>query len=124
MAQPGPNPQTNLIISIVLPVVAVITVLALYFTKPVIVAPAAPVPVNTAAVALPPPGVQQANALPGAAAGAGGAGGGRGGPGNIPAKGGPIGAGGGGAPPPGVGMGSSVPGGRPSGAGAPGVSGG
>lgn len=114
MAQPGPNPQTNLIISIVLPVVAIITCLALYFTKPVVTAPAAPTAVNTTPAKLPDPGVQQVNALPGAASGGpSGAGGGPGTPGN---KGGGPGTPGnkglGNAP---MGMGGSMPGGRPPG---------
>ena len=64
MAQPGPNPQTNLIISIVAPVVALIFVAVLYFTKPVPPAVVATPPVNTTAAKLPDPGVVQANALP------------------------------------------------------------
>lgn len=92
MAQPGPNPQTNLIISIVAPVVALIAIAVMYFTKPVITAPAAPTPVNTTAAKLPDPGVVPANALPGAGnSGTGGAQAGMGG-------GTPFGAGGAGTP--------------------------
>ncbi|HLP00228.1 MAG TPA: hypothetical protein VK171_16645, partial [Fimbriimonas sp.] len=114
MAQPGPNPQTNLIISIVLPVVALITVAALYFTKPVINALPAPTPVNTGAVALPAPGVQQANALPGAGTGAAAGGMATGG------RGGPVGMGGGGGAP----IGLPGPGGGGPPIGLPGPSGG
>ena len=88
MNQPGPNQQLNLVLSIVAPVIAVITALAFWFTKPVPVAPAPPAPVNVAAAKLPDPGVQYVNALPNAGSGSGGgvaggpsAGGGAGAPG-------------------------------------------
>ncbi|MEI7576043.1 MAG: hypothetical protein WCK51_04060 [Armatimonadota bacterium] len=67
----GPNPQTNLIISIVAPVIALIAIAVLYFTKPTLVPEPAPTAVNTTTAKLPDPGVQLGNALPGA----GGAGG-------------------------------------------------
>lgn len=78
MTQQGPNPQTNLIFSIVAPVVALIAVAVIYFTKPVPVAPVAPTPVNVAPAKLPANSVVMANALPNAGGGsaAGGAGGG------------------------------------------------
>lgn len=79
MAQPGPNPQTNLIISIVAPVVALITVAVLYFTKPAPVAPPPPAPVNVAPAKLPDPGLQPANALPNSGSSVGGSTGGAGG---------------------------------------------
>ena len=66
MTQQGPNPQTNLIFSIVAPVVALIGVAIIYFTKPVPVAPAAPAAVNVAASKLPSDSVVMANALPNA----------------------------------------------------------
>ena len=107
MTQPGPNPQTNLIFSIVAPVVALIAVAVIYFTKPVISVPPPPAPVNVATSKLPADNVVQANALPGAGNGSGGSamGGAPGGPGG-----------------PSMGMGS-VPGGRPMGAGKKGMSG-
>ena len=95
MTQPGPNPQTNLIFSIVAPVVALIAVAVIYFTKPIPSAIPAPTPVNVAAAKLPANSVVYANALPGAASGTGGpAGGGPVGP----AGGGPVGPAGGGPP--------------------------
>lgn len=120
-AGPGPNSQTNLVISIVAPVIAVIAVLVLYFTKPVLVPEPAPAAVNTTAAKLPDPGVQLANALPGsggtggggAAAGGGfgspAAGGGRGGPMGFSTPGGAPGRAPGGGPP--APMGFSTPGG-------------
>lgn len=113
-AGPGPNSQTNLVISIVAPVIAVIAVLVLYFTKPVLVPEPAPAAVNTTEAKLPDPGVQLANALPGSG-GTGGGGAAAGGPGGAPpggGRGGPMGfstPGGGGAPP--APMGFSTPGG-------------
>lgn len=95
----GPNPQTNLIISIVAPVIALIAIAVLYFTKPTLVPEAAPTAVNTTVAKLPDPGVQMGNALPGAGAGA--AGGAAAGPGRGfggPASGGPPGGRGFGAP--------------------------
>lgn len=79
MSTPGPNPQTNLILSIVFPVVAVIAIAVIYFTKPVPVAPAAPTAVNTTPGKIPgadtpTKGVEMANALP--SGGGGQAGGG------------------------------------------------
>lgn len=68
----GPNPQTNLIISIVAPVIALIAIAVLYFTKPTLVPEAAPTAVNTTAAKLPDPGVQLGNALPGAGGGVAG----------------------------------------------------
>ncbi len=91
----GPNPQTNLIISIVAPVIALIAIAVLYFTKPTLVPEPAPAAVNTTAAKLPDPGVQMANALPGAGGAAaggaapGGPAGGFGGPsGSRPPRGG------------------------------------
>ena len=81
-AGPGPNPQTNLILSIVAPVIALIAIAVLWFTKPVVQAPAAPAAVNTAAAKLPDAGVSMAAALPGGGSGAGAVGG--------PAGGGPA----------------------------------
>ena len=75
MTQPGANPQTNLIFSIVAPVVALIAVAVIYFTKPIPSAIAPPAPVNVAAAKLPADNVVLANALPGASGSAGGAGG-------------------------------------------------
>ena len=66
MTQQGPNPQTNLIFSIVAPVVTLIGIAIIYFTKPVPVAPAAPAPVNIAPAKLPANSVVMANALPNA----------------------------------------------------------
>lgn len=82
----GPNPQTNLIISIVAPVIALIAIAVLYFTKPTLVPESAPTAVNTAVAKLPDPGVQLGNALPGAGTGAAG---GAGGSSRGPAAGGP-----------------------------------
>lgn len=90
----GPNPQTNLIISIVAPVIGLIAIAVLYFTKPTLVPEAAPAAVNTTAAKLPDPGVQMGNALPGAGGGA--ASGAGGGPGRV---GGPPSGGFGGPPP-------------------------
>ncbi len=94
MTQQGPNPQTNLIFSIVAPVVALIGVAIIYFTKPVPATIAAPAPVNVSAAKLPSNAVVMANALPNAgstngspsASGGGLAGGGGGGfvPGGPP----------------------------------------
>jgi hypothetical protein len=81
MTQPGPNPQTNLIFSIVAPVVGLIAVAVIYFTKPVPVAPAAPAPVNIAPAKLPANTVVMANALPNAGSGTAGTAGGSGMPG-------------------------------------------
>jgi uncharacterized membrane protein YgcG len=95
MNQPGPNPQLNLALSIVAPVIAVIAAVTFWFTKPVPVAPAAPTPVNVSAAKLPEPGVVFANNLPGggsssvAGGGAASAGFGGGRPGGPP-SGGPI----------------------------------
>lgn len=95
MTQPGPNPQTNLIFSIVAPVVALIAVAVIYFTKPVPVAPAPPTAVNVSAAKLPADSVVMANALPGAgnasggSAAGGGAPSGPGMPGSQMAPGGP-----------------------------------
>jgi hypothetical protein len=107
----GPNPQTNLIISIVAPVIALIAIAVLYFTKPTLVPEAAPAAVNTTEAKLPDPGVQMGNALPGAgggaAAGAGGGFGGRaGGPPPASGFGGPSGS----RPPSGGGGGKPLPG--------------
>jgi hypothetical protein len=99
----GPNPQTNLIISIVAPVIALIAIAVLYFTKPTLVPEAAPAAVNTTAAKLPDPGVQMGNALPGAGGGAsGGAAGGaaaRGGGFTAPPPSASVGGQGGGRPP-------------------------
>ena len=65
MNQPGPNPQLNLALSIVAPVIAVIAAVTFWFTKPVPVTPTAPVAVNVSAAKLPDPGVVYANTLPG-----------------------------------------------------------
>ena len=83
MTQPGPNPQTNLIFSIVAPVVALIVVAVIYFTKPLPAAIPPPAPVAVAAAKLPANSVVMANALPNAGSGssAGGSSGGPGGPG-------------------------------------------
>ena len=93
MTQPGPNPQTNLIFSIVAPVVALIAVAVIYFTKPVPVAPAPPAAVNVAPAKLPADNVVMANALPGSGNAASGPGGGaptgQGMPGSMMAPGGP-----------------------------------
>lgn len=79
-AGPGPNSQTNLVLSIVAPVIALIAVAVLYFTKPTLVPEAAPAAVNTTTAKLPDPGVQLGNALPGAGGGAVATGAGPGGP--------------------------------------------
>lgn len=79
-AGPGPNPQTNLILSIVAPVIALIAIAVLWFTKPVVQTPPAPAAVNTAAAKLPDSGVALATALPGGGSGAGAVGGPAGGP--------------------------------------------
>jgi hypothetical protein len=76
MSNPGPNPQLNLALSIVAPVIALIAVAVLYFTKPVPVSPADPTPVNTAAAKLPDATVSLTNQLPGGSSAAGGVGGG------------------------------------------------
>ncbi len=97
MTQQGPNPQTNMIFSIVAPVVALIGFAIIYFTKPVPVAPTPPVAVNITPAPLPANSVVMANALPNAGTASGGASGGgpaaaggqRGGPGS----GGPVAAG-------------------------------
>ena len=89
-AGPGPNSQTNLVLSIVAPVIALIAVAVLYFTKPTLVPEAAPAAVNTTAAKLPDPGVQLGNALPGAGSGAA-SGAGPGGPGRGPMGGPPTG---------------------------------
>lgn len=105
-AGPGPNTQLNLVLSIVAPVIAVIAVLVLYFTKPVPVTTAAPAAVNTTTAKLPDPGVQLATALPGAGSAGNAGGGAAGGP---PAgAGGPMGMPG--AP---GGMGGRLGGGKP-----------
>lgn len=100
MSQPAPNPQLNLALSIVAPVIALIAVAVLWFTKPVITAPAAPAAVNTAPAKLPDPGTAFAEALPNAGAGpaaGGGAGGGGGASaGGPPSLSGGVQAGGGG----------------------------
>jgi uncharacterized membrane protein YgcG len=98
MSHPGPNPQLNLALSIVAPVIALITVAVLWFTKPVITTPTAPTAVNTTAAKLPDGGTVFANALPnaGAAPAGGGAGGGMGMPGGPPPGLGAAGMGGGG----------------------------
>lgn len=105
-AGPGPNPQTNLILSIVAPVIALIAIAVLWFTKPVVQAPAAPTAVNTAAAKLPDAGVSMATALPGGGSGAGAVGGSVGGP----AAGRGMPPAGGGRPPSG-GRGGAMPGG-------------
>lgn len=64
MTQQGPNPQTNLIFSIVAPVVALIAVAVIYFTKAQPVAPTPPTPVNVAAAKLPANTVVMSSALP------------------------------------------------------------
>ncbi len=92
MTQQGPNPQTNLIFSIVAPVVALIAVAVIYFTKPVPVAPADPTPVNVAQAKLPANTVVMANALPNAGTSTNGAAGGAGG-GNPASAGGAPGGG-------------------------------
>src|SRR4051812_13867219 len=84
MTQPGPNPQTNLIFSIVAPVVALIAVAVIYFTKPIPSAIAAPAPVNVASAKLPADSVVTANALPGASSASGPAASSGGGPGGAP----------------------------------------
>jgi hypothetical protein len=100
MSTPGPNPQTNLILSIVFPVVAVIAIAVIFFTRPVPVAPAAPAAVNTAPGKIagtdtPSKGVEMATALP--SGGGGGASGGGMGAG-MPGRGGGAPAGNGMAP--------------------------
>jgi hypothetical protein len=100
MSQPAHNPQLNLALSIVAPVIMLIAVAVLWFTKPEPVAPTPPTAVNTTASKLPDPGVSFVNALPGAGSGAasGGAAGGGGFRGGPPAgiPGSPAGGGGGG----------------------------
>jgi hypothetical protein len=89
MTQPGPNPQTNLIFSIVAPVVALIAVAVIYFTKPIPAAIAPPTAVNVAPAKLPADSVVVANALPGAASSTGGPGSGGpagGPPGGMPGR--------------------------------------
>ena len=76
MTQQGPNPQTNLIFSIVAPVVALIAVAVIYFTKPTPSAIADPTPVNVAQAKLPANTVVMANALPNAGTSTNGAAGG------------------------------------------------
>ncbi len=91
MTQPGPNPQTNLIFSIVAPVVALIAVAVIYFTRPIPTALPAPAAVNVAAAKLPPDSVVFANALPGASSGSGAGPAGPAGPGPSRAAPGSIG---------------------------------
>jgi hypothetical protein len=133
MSNPGPNPQTNLILSIVFPVVALIAIAVVFFTKPVPAAPGAPTAINTQASKLPngePPygGVTIANQLPsgggnggGAAAGGGSRGGGKSMPPMASMSGGP---GGGKSMPPMASMSGGPSGMTPSAAGATGMGGG
>ncbi len=132
MSNPGPNPQTNLILSIVFPVVALIAIAVVFFTKPVPAAPGAPTAINTQAAKLPngePPygGVTIANQLPsggnggGVAAGGGSRGGGKSMPPMASMSGGP---GGGKSMPPMASMSGGPSGMTPSAAGATGMGGG
>jgi uncharacterized membrane protein YgcG len=105
MSQHAPNPQLNLALSIVAPVIMLIAVAVLWFTKPVVTPPAAPTAVNTTATKLPDAGTVYANALPNAGSapaggGAGPAGGGAPafGPTGFSAAGGGGARGGGGKP--------------------------
>ncbi len=92
MTQQGPNPQTNMILSIVAPVVALIAFAIIYFTRPVPVPPAPPAQVNVAASALPANSVVMSNALPNSGTASGGSA--SGGPGGPPAAAGGRGGGG------------------------------
>jgi hypothetical protein len=132
MSNPGPNPQTNLILSIVFPVVALIAIAVVFFTKPVPTAPGAPTAINTQAAKLPngePPygGVTIANQLPSGGGNGGGmsAGGGGGKGKNMPPMASMSGGPGGGKSMPPMASMSGGPGGMtPSAAGATGMGGG